>query len=66
VLDDVEEIVEHVLRILDGRVRAIDGSIVPISADSICVHGDTPGAVAMAARIRAAITEAGIEIRSFA
>jgi UPF0271 protein len=66
VLHDVEEIVEHVLRILDGRVRAIDGSIVPISADSICVHGDTPGAVAMAARIRAAITEAGIEIRSFA
>lgn len=66
VLHDLDEIVEHVLRILDGKVRAVDGSIIRISADSICVHGDTPGAVAMAARIRTAITEAGIEIRSFA
>ncbi|WP_246036434.1 LamB/YcsF family protein [Sinomonas susongensis] len=66
VLHDLDEIVEHVLRILDGKVRAIDGSIVPIAAESICVHGDTAGAVAMAARIRAAITDAGVQIRSFA
>ncbi|MCH6468866.1 LamB/YcsF family protein [Sinomonas terrae] len=66
VLHDLDAIVEHVLRILDGKVHAVDGTVVPISAESICVHGDTPGAVAMAARIRAAITEAGVEIRSFA
>lgn len=66
VLHDLDDIVEHVLRVLDGQVRAVDGTIVPISADSICVHGDTPGAVAMAARIRAAISDAGVEIRSFA
>ena len=66
VLHNLDEIVEHVLRILDGSVRAIDGSTVPISADSICVHGDTPGAVAVAARIRAAIADAGVEIKSFA
>ncbi|NUP74971.1 MAG: LamB/YcsF family protein [Sinomonas sp.] len=65
VLHDLDEIVEHVLRILDGKVRAIDGSTVAISADSLCVHGDTPGAVTMAARIRAAVAEAGVEIRSF-
>jgi UPF0271 protein len=66
VLHDLDGIVEHVLRILDGKVQAIDGSIVRIAADSICVHGDTPGAVAMAARIRAAVAEAGVGIASFA
>ncbi|WP_336855703.1 5-oxoprolinase subunit PxpA [Sinomonas albida] len=66
VLHDLDAIVEHVLRILDGKVRAIDGTVVPIDAGSICVHGDTPGAVTMAARIRAAIAGAGVEIRSFA
>ncbi len=66
VLHDIDEIVEHVLRLLDGKVRAVDGSHVIVVADSICVHGDTPGAVAMAARIRAALTDAGVEIKSFA
>ncbi|MGT2461995.1 LamB/YcsF family protein [Sinomonas atrocyanea] len=66
VLHDLDGIVEHVLRILDGKVQAVDGSIVRIAADSICVHGDTPGAVAMAARIRAAVAEAGVGIASFA
>ncbi|MDR6622538.1 5-oxoprolinase subunit PxpA [Sinomonas atrocyanea] len=66
VLHDLDGIVEHVLRILDGKVQAIDGSIVRIAADSVCVHGDTPGAVAMAARIRAAVAEAGVGIASFA
>ena len=66
VLHDLDGIVEHVLRILDGKVQAIDGSVVRIAADSICVHGDTPGAVAMAARVRAAVAEAGVGIASFA
>ncbi|MDP9885025.1 UPF0271 protein [Sinomonas atrocyanea] len=66
VLHDLDGIVDHVLRILDGKVQAIDGSIVRIAADSICVHGDTPGAVAMAARVRAAVAEAGVGIASFA
>ncbi|MDQ4502561.1 5-oxoprolinase subunit PxpA [Sinomonas sp. ASV322] len=65
VLHDLDAIVEHVLRLLDGEVRAIDGSVVPIAAESICVHGDTAGAVAMAARIREAITAAGVPIASF-
>lgn len=65
VLHDMGDIVEHVLRLLEGQVRAIDGSIVPISAQSICVHGDTPGAVEMAAQIRATIEKAGVKIRSF-
>jgi UPF0271 protein len=46
----------------DGRVRAHDGTDVAIRADTLCVHGDTPGAVAIARAIRAAFAEAGIEL----
>jgi UPF0271 protein len=67
VLHKVEDVVEHVLRLAgDGVVRAIDGSLVPVHAESICLHGDTPGAVAMAAAVRAALVDAGIRIESFA
>jgi UPF0271 protein len=67
VLHEVEDVVEHVLRLAgDGVVRAIDGSLVPVKAESICLHGDTPGAVAMAAAVRSALVDAGIRIQSFA
>jgi UPF0271 protein len=63
----VDDVVEHVLRIAaDGVVRATDGTLVPVRADSICLHGDTPGAVAMAGAVRAALASAGISVRSFA
>lgn len=48
--------------VLDGRVRAHDGTWVPVTAASLCVHGDTPGAPAIAAAVRTALTEAGIRI----
>jgi UPF0271 protein len=67
VLRDVDDVVEHVLRIAaDGVARATDGTLVPVRADSICLHGDTPGAVAMAGAVRAALASAGISVRSFA
>ena len=47
----------------DGCVRAYDGSVVRIEADTICVHGDTPGAAAFARAIRAALESAGVEVR---
>ena len=65
VLHDLDGIVEHVLRILDGKVQAVDGSIVRIAADSICVHGDPPGAVAMAGAVREGLEAAGVTVRSF-
>jgi UPF0271 protein len=43
-------------------VIAIDGTRVPIDVDTICVHGDTPGAAALARRIREALTQAGVDI----
>jgi UPF0271 protein len=67
VLHEVDDVVEHVLRIAtDGVVRATDGSLVPVSAESICLHGDTPGAVAMSRAVRSALNDAGISVRSFA
>jgi len=48
-----------------GEVAAIDGTRVAVAARSICVHGDTPGAVAMAAAVRRALLDAGVPIRGF-
>ncbi|HEX5995238.1 MAG TPA: 5-oxoprolinase subunit PxpA [Jiangellales bacterium] len=48
-----------------GKVRAIDGSLVQVHARSLCVHGDTPGAVEIARRVRAALLAVGVELRPF-
>lgn len=50
----------------EGTVMASDGSAVRIDAESICVHGDSPGAVAMAQQLRARLEAEGIAIRPFA
>lgn len=49
-----------------GRVEAADGTPVEVAAESFCVHGDSPGAVAMARAVRAALEDAGVEIAPFA
>ncbi|GAA1350162.1 5-oxoprolinase subunit PxpA [Falsarthrobacter nasiphocae] len=61
-----EQIPEHVTRIANGEIKAIDGTIIPVTAHSICVHGDSPGAVAMAADVKRTLEAEGITIRSFA
>ena len=67
VLHDEATIVENMLRFVEtGAVTAVDGSAVPLEAGSICVHSDTPGSVRMAAAIRRALEEAGVDVRSFA
>lgn len=66
VLHDTDRIIDNVLRfVADGTVTAPDGSPIPLEAGSLCVHGDTPGAVALAAAIRSALDAAGAEVRSF-
>ena len=66
VLSDPAEVAEHVLRMAtEGSVRTIDGSTLKIRAESICVHGDSPGAVAMAAAVKSALKDAGVSIGSF-
>jgi 5-oxoprolinase (ATP-hydrolysing) subunit A len=60
-LHDPDEVAARVLRMVtDGVVTAVDGSEVAVRADSVCVHGDSPGAVAMATAVRDALTGAGV------
>ena len=47
----------------DSRVTAHDGTLIPVSAATLCIHSDTPGAVAIASAVRAALAAAGIEVR---
>jgi UPF0271 protein len=49
----------------EGTVTAIDGTRIPIAAESICVHGDGRAAVELAASIRAALDERGIDVEAF-
>ncbi len=66
-LDDPAAVAERMVQmLLTGRLRSVDGVDVSVSARSICVHGDSPGAVAIAVAVRKALAEAGVEIRSFA
>ena len=46
----------------DARVMAVDGSSISVRADTICVHGDTPGAAAIARGVREALAAAGITV----
>ena len=48
------------------RVCSIDGHVVRISARSLCVHGDTPGAAALARATHTALEQAGVKLRAFA
>jgi 5-oxoprolinase (ATP-hydrolysing) subunit A len=67
VLSDIEEVGRRVVRMVtEGSVVAADGSEVSLDADSVCVHGDSPGAVAMAEAVRAGLEAAGVELRAFA
>ncbi|RLY93699.1 LamB/YcsF family protein [Kocuria tytonicola] len=67
VLHDAAEVTRRMIRLAeDGTLTAVDGSTVRIAAQSICVHGDTPGSAAMAAEVRRGLEDAGVTIRSFA
>ena len=56
VISDPEEVGERIRQLLStGTVTAVDGSSVELEADSICVHGDSPDAVALATAARDAL-----------
>jgi 5-oxoprolinase (ATP-hydrolysing) subunit A len=64
-LHDPEAAADRVFRMLrDQRVQAIDGTDVPVQADTICVHGDTPGAVEFARTLRTCLAQVGVLIAS--
>jgi UPF0271 protein len=64
VIHDVDRIVRRAVSMIERQeVQAIDGTTVPVQADTICVHGDTPGAAEIARGLRAGLEAAGIEVR---
>ncbi len=65
-LTDPDEVAARVLRMVaEGVVTAVDGAEVAVDARSVCIHGDTPGAVAIATAVRDALRDAGTVLRSF-
>ncbi len=51
--------------VLEGEIEALDGGRVKVEAETLCVHGDNPEAVAIARAVREALIEHGVEIKAF-
>jgi UPF0271 protein len=67
VLEDADEIARRcVAMATGGRITDADGGELMVDAASICVHGDTAGAVGIARRVRDALTDAGVALAPFA
>ncbi|MBY4896119.1 LamB/YcsF family protein [Cupriavidus sp. AU9028] len=67
VLHDAERVAQRMLRLVrEGVVEAIDGSLARVEAQSICVHGDSAGALEMARAVRQALENDGVTVRAFA
>jgi UPF0271 protein len=65
-LHDPAEIAQRVVAMVtSGKVDAIDGTQIDVGAESVCVHGDSPGAVQIATSVRDGLTSAGAEIQAF-
>jgi len=66
VIHDPEKVRERVLRLVrTGTLISIEGEEISLQADTLCVHGDTPGACDLAREIRQALEAAGIEVSAF-
>ena len=64
VIHDTNEVVERSLRMVtEGKILSVEGDIVEVEADSICLHGDTPGAVDMAKTLKREFLAAGVEVK---
>lgn len=65
-LHDPEQIAQRVLAMVEaGTVVAVDGTVVPVEVESVCVHGDSPGAVRIAAAVRERLAAGGIRLAAF-
>jgi 5-oxoprolinase (ATP-hydrolysing) subunit A len=65
VIHQADAVVSRAIRMVTEKtVAAIDGSVVPLEADTICVHGDTPGSDRLAASIRSGLERAGVVVRA--
>jgi UPF0271 protein len=67
VLTDETAVVAQALRLATaGEVATVDGRTLSVHAQSICLHGDTPGAAVLAGTVRDALLAAGVTIAPFA
>ncbi|WP_030167161.1 LamB/YcsF family protein [Spirillospora albida] len=67
VVHDPAAVVKRAVRMaVEGTVEAVDGGEVVLNARSLCVHGDTPGAVTLARAVRSALSAAGVALEAFA
>jgi UPF0271 protein len=65
VLHDAAEVADRAVRLAKfGEIETVDGAVLTTGAKSLCIHGDTPEAVAMARAIRTALGKAGIAVAS--
>jgi 5-oxoprolinase (ATP-hydrolysing) subunit A len=65
VINDPESVVARAIRLVkDHSMVAVDGTALTLHVDTICVHGDTPGADELAARLRAGLESAGVAVRA--
>jgi UPF0271 protein len=65
VIKDPDVVAQRALMMAkEGKVVAIDGTEITLRAETLCVHGDTPGAVNLVKNIRQTLTEAGVEVIS--
>lgn len=62
-LDNEQALTQAISIATTGSVIAYDGTTVAVPADTICLHGDTPGALARAARVRAGLAAAGVAVQ---
>lgn len=66
VLHDADQVARRAVRmVVDREVESADGSVLPTDVQSLCVHGDTPGAVRMARAVRSALEDAGVLLECF-
>ena len=66
VLHDPNQIAERVASMVaSGRVTAVDGSVIDVEVESVCVHGDSPGAVEIATAVRKRLLADGVELAAF-
>jgi 5-oxoprolinase (ATP-hydrolysing) subunit A len=66
VLHDPKGIADRVVRMVqDGAVVSVTGKVIKMQTDTVCIHGDTPGAVGIARGVRQALKDAGIMVAPF-
>lgn len=66
VLHDADQVAQRVVRMVqDNAITAASGKIIPVKIDTVCIHGDTPGAVEIAHKVRTELENSGITVTPF-